>query len=61
MLSSVYCFTLHVSLVGECTNDRTELTHKVNLFDMAHKYADVMHVDEVVNHLDGPQMSRAAE
>jgi maleamate amidohydrolase len=27
------------------------LSHKVNLFDLHHKYADVMHVDEVIEHL----------
>jgi maleamate amidohydrolase len=51
----------HVSVVEECTYDRAELTHKVNLFDMHHKYADVMHLDEVVAHLDGLNMARAAE
>jgi nicotinamidase-related amidase len=51
----------HVSVVEECTYDRAELTHKVNLFDMHHKYADVMHLDEVVAHLDGMRMDRAAE
>jgi hypothetical protein len=38
-----------------------ELTHKVNLFDLHHKYADVMHLDEIVAHLDGMRMGRAAE
>lgn len=42
----------HVSLVEECTFDRAALTHKVNLFDLHHKYIDVMHVDEVVAHLN---------
>jgi maleamate amidohydrolase len=56
-----YSNGFHVSLVEECTYDRSELTHKVNLFDMHHKYADVMHVDEVIAHLDATQMSRAAE
>jgi nicotinamidase-related amidase len=56
-----YSNGFHISLVEECTYDRAELTHKVNLFDMHHKYADVMHVDEVVAHLDSTQMSRAAE
>jgi nicotinamidase-related amidase len=51
----------HVSVVEECTYDRAELTHKVNLFDLAHKYADVMHVDEVVAHLESMGMARAAE
>ncbi|HXF46221.1 MAG TPA: isochorismatase family protein [Burkholderiaceae bacterium] len=51
----------HVVIVEECTYDRAELTHKVNLFDLHHKYADVMHLDEVIAHLDGLRMARAAE
>jgi len=51
----------HVSIVEECTYDRAELTHKVNLFDLHHKYADVMHLDEVMVHLEGMRMARAAE
>src|SRR5262249_44896002 len=43
-----YSNGFHVSVVEECTYDRAELTHKVNLFDLHHKYADVMHVEEVV-------------
>ena len=56
-----YSNGFHVSVVEECTYDRAELTHKVNLFDLHHKYADVMHVDEVIAHLDGIHMARAAE
>ncbi len=48
-----YSTGFHVSLVEECTFDRAELIHKVNLFDLHHKYVDVMHVDEVIEHLDG--------
>ena len=47
-----YSSGFHVSVVEECTYDRAELTHKVNLFDMHHKYADVMHIDEVLAHLE---------
>ncbi len=47
-----YSSGFHVSLVEECTFDRAELIHKVNLFDLHHKYVDVMHVDEVIGHLD---------
>ena len=42
----------HVVIVEECTYDRSLLSHKVNLFDMHHKYADVMHLDEVAEHLE---------
>jgi nicotinamidase-related amidase len=56
-----YSSGFHVSLVEECTFDRAELTHKVNLFDLHHKYVDVMHLDEVVAHLDAMRMARVAE
>jgi nicotinamidase-related amidase len=51
----------HVTVVEECVFDRSLLTHKVNLFDMHHKYADVMALDEVVAHLDGLTRKAAAE
>ena len=42
----------HVTLVEECCYDRTAINHMVNLFDMHHKYADVMHLDEVLSHIN---------
>jgi len=56
-----YSNGFHVAIVEECTYDRAELTHKVNLFDLHHKYADVMHLDEVIAHLDAMRVARAAE
>jgi nicotinamidase-related amidase len=50
----------HMTVVEECVYDRSVLSHKVSLFDMHHKYADVMHVDEVVSHLNGLPRMRAA-
>ena len=50
-----YSHGYHVVLVEECCFDRSALSHKVNLFDMHHKYADVMHVDEVIAHLAASQ------
>ena len=47
-----YSHGYHVTLVEECCFDRSLLSHKVNLFDMHHKYADVMHVGEVVAQLE---------
>ena len=47
-----YSNGFHVVLVEECCFDRSLLSHKVNLFDMHHKYADVMHVGEAIAHLD---------
>ena len=40
-------------VVEECTFDRHLLSHQISLFDLHHKYAGVMHVDEVIAHLDG--------
>jgi maleamate amidohydrolase len=48
-----YSYGFHNVVVEECTYDRSPLNHKVNLFDLHHKYADVMHVEEVIAHLDG--------
>ena len=42
----------HVTVAEECVFDRSELSHKVNLFDMHHKYADVMALDDIVSHLN---------
>ena len=54
-----YSNGFHMTLAEECTFDRSMLSHKVNLFDLHHKYADVMHVDEVIAHLDGLAASDA--
>ena len=55
-----YSHGYHVVLVEECCYDRSMLSHKVNLFDLHHKYTDVMHVDEVVAHLDGLAVKKAS-
>jgi len=47
-----YSHGFHNTLVEECTYDRSMLSHKVNLFDLHHKYADVMRVAEVIAHLE---------
>ena len=48
-----YSNGFHVTLAEECCYDRHLLSHKINLFDMHHKYCDAMHVDEIVAHLNG--------
>ena len=56
-----YSHGYHVVLVEECCFDRSSLSHKVNLFDLHHKYADVMHVDEVTAHLArNPSVKKAS-
>jgi nicotinamidase-related amidase len=53
-----YSYGFNNVVVEECTFDRSMLSHKVNLFDLHHKYADVMHIEEVLAHLEG--LARAA-
>jgi nicotinamidase-related amidase len=53
-----YSYGFHNVVVEECTYDRAMINHKVNLFDLHHKYADVMHIEEVVAHLDGLAQQR---
>jgi nicotinamidase-related amidase len=55
-----YSNGFHVVIVEECCFDRSMLSHKVNLFDLHHKYADVMGVHEVVAHLNGLSVKRAS-
>ena len=50
----------HMTVVEECVFDRSELSHKVNLFDLHHKYADVMGIDEVAAHLEALAKRRSA-
>jgi maleamate amidohydrolase len=54
-----YSHGFHTVLVEECCFDRSQLSHKVNLFDLHHKYADVLHVETVLAHLDGLGVRKA--
>jgi maleamate amidohydrolase len=54
-----YSHGYHVVLVEECCFDRSQLSHKVNLFDLHHKYADVLHLDAVLAHLGGLAVRKA--
>ncbi len=47
-----YSYGFHTVIVEECCFDRSLLSHKINLFDLHHKYADVMHLEEVKRHLE---------
>ena len=47
-----------VAVVEECVFDRNWLSHKVNLFDLNSKYADVMFLDEVLQYLGGLETAR---
>lgn len=43
---------LKVAVVEECTFDRGEVSHKVNLFDMHQKYADVISLEEALEYIE---------
>ena len=47
-----YSNGFHVTIAEQCCFDRSLISHQINLFDLHHKYADVMHVDEIVKHLE---------
>tara|TARA_R110000868_G_scaffold10313_14_gene50656 strand:- start:26288 stop:26974 length:687 start_codon:yes stop_codon:yes gene_type:complete len=47
-----YSAGYHVSIAEECVFDRSLLSHKINLFDLHHKYADVLGTDDIVAHLE---------
>ena len=53
-----FSYGFHHVVVEECTYDRSTLSHKVNLFDLHHKYADVMHIEDVLAHLEGLAFDR---
>ena len=42
---------LHVVVPVECVADRSQISHKVNLFDMHMKYADVVSLEEALAYL----------
>ena len=42
----------HCILPFECVADRSQLSHKVNLFDMHMKYADVISLDETIDYIE---------
>lgn len=56
-----YSHGYHMVMAEECCFDRSELSHKVNLFDLHHKYADVMKTNEIVERLTRNAASEAAE
>jgi nicotinamidase-related amidase len=55
-----YSHGFQTCLVEECCFDRSLLSHKVNLFDLHHKYADVLHLDAVLAHLETLRVKKAS-
>lgn len=56
-----YSHGYHMVMAEECCFDRSEISHKVNLFDLHHKYADVMRADQIVRELERRVTAQAAQ
>jgi maleamate amidohydrolase len=50
----------HATVAEECVFDRAELIHKISLFDLHHKYADVMETDAVIAELESRDRRNSA-
>jgi nicotinamidase-related amidase len=48
-----FSHNFNVAVVEECTFDRGEASHAINLFDMNSKYADVVSLQETVDYIKG--------
>jgi maleamate amidohydrolase len=47
-----FSYNFKVVIVEECVFDRGQASHKINLFDMQAKYADVVPLEAALNYLD---------
>lgn len=47
-----FSYSYHVTVPEQCVYDRSAVSHAVNLFDMAQKYADVVPLDDLLTTLD---------
>jgi nicotinamidase-related amidase len=47
-----FSYNFKVAVVEECVFDRGQTSHKVNLFDMQAKYADVVPLEAALSYLD---------
>lgn len=56
-----YSYGFHMVMAEECCFDRSPISHKVNLFDLHHKYADVMKTAEIIQELTGRKQQEAAQ
>lgn len=56
-----YSHGFHMVMAEECCFDRSPLSHKVNLFDLHHKYADVMKIAQVIDILEQRTTAEAAQ
>lgn len=47
-----FSYNYRVIVPEECVADRSQISHETTLFDISMKYADVLPLDEIVEHLD---------
>ncbi len=55
-----FSYGFQVAVVEECCFDRSMTSHKVALFDLHHKYAEVMHLEDILPMITASGRSRAA-
>jgi len=48
-----FSYNFRVSVVEECVFDRGQASHKINLFDMNAKYADIISLREALDYING--------
>jgi maleamate amidohydrolase len=48
-----FAFKFKVAVVEECVFDRIQISHKVSLFDLSMKYADIVSNDEARQYIAG--------
>lgn len=48
-----FSYGFRVGVIEDCTFDRGEITHKINLFDMHQKYANVITLHEAIEYIEG--------
>jgi maleamate amidohydrolase len=56
-----YSYGFHMVMAEECCFDRSPLSHKINLFDLHHKYADVMKTADIIAELERRRLPEAAQ
>lgn len=56
-----FSYGFNVVVVEECCFDRSMTSHKIALFDLHHKYADVMHIEDVLPMINAAGARAAAE
>jgi maleamate amidohydrolase len=54
------CYGFRPIVVRDCVGDRAAGPQEANLFDLQQKYADVVSLDEALNHLDPKYSTRGS-